>query len=73
MTRYPEATKTVVTTVAEFEQCPPEVLPTLEEIIDSETYRKLTAVDGPPPEPLEFEYLWYQVTVLADGDVIVTP
>lgn len=73
MTQQSDATKTIVSTVAEYEQCPPEALPALKEKIDSETYRKLTTVEGPLTEPLNFEYLWYQVTVQPDGEVIVTP
>ena len=73
MTRQDEATKTIVNRVAEYEQCHPEVLPALEEKIDSEIYHQLTTVDSSLTEPLEFEYLWYQVTVLPDREVIVTP
>ena len=65
--------KAITNKVAEYEECPPEVLPELKEKIDPETYRQLTTVEGPLTEPLEFEYLWYQVTVLPDREIIVTP
>lgn len=72
MAESSDVPKTIVDTVAEYEQCPPEILPSLEEKIDSETYRILTTGEGQPTEPLEFTYLWYQVTVLPTGDVVIT-
>ena len=68
-----DVTKTIVSRVAEYEQCPPEKLPALEEKIDSDTYRQLMSCEDPLHGPLEFEYLWYQVTVEPDGEVTVRP
>lgn len=73
MSQPSDAIKTIVTTVAEYERCPPEVLPALDEKIDSGTYRQLATITGSRPQALAFEHLWYQVTVLPEGEVIVTP
>ena len=68
-----EMRKTIVRTVADYENTAPEVLPPLAEKIDSETYQQLLAPERDLTEPLSFEYLWYQVTVLPEGEVVVTP
>ena len=66
-------TKTIVNTVADYENASPEVLPPLADKLDSETYNQLTAGQPQPTEQLEFEYLWYEVTVEPDGEVTVQP
>lgn len=68
-----EITETIIKTVADYENVPPDDLPPLADKVDVETYHKLTASDGQLDEPLEFEYLWYQVTVQPDCEVSVTP
>lgn len=73
MAQSSEVTKTIVKTVADYENASPEVLPPLADKLDSETYNKLTAIERHLTEPLNFEYLWYDVTVFPDGEVIVTP
>ena len=63
----------IVTTVADYENASPTDLPPLEDRLDSETYHQLESIEGELTEPLAFEYLFYDVTVLPDGEVIVTP
>lgn len=66
-------TKTIVNAVADYENASREVLPPLADKLDSETYNQLTAGKPQPTEQLEFEYLWYEVTVEPDGEVTVQP
>lgn len=73
MAQSSEVTKTIVNTVAVYENTSPEVLPPLADKLDSETYNQLTASKRQLTEPLNIEYVWYDVTVLPDGEVIVTP
>lgn len=68
-----EVAKTIVNTVAAYENASPGVLPPLADKLDSETYNQLTASERQLTEPLSFEYLWYEVTVLPGGEVVVTP
>lgn len=67
-----DVTRTIVNTVAEQEGVSPEELPSLEENINAEAFSQLTDTHGPPPEPLEFTYVWYQVTVHPSGEVTIT-
>ena len=60
-------------TVADYEDTSPDKLPALAERIDAETYQQLASPESELTEPLTFEYLWYDVTVLPDAEVIVTP
>lgn len=73
MIQYTEVTKTIVNTVADYENASPEVLPPLADKLDSETYNQLTAGRPQLTEQLEFQYLWYEVTVKPDGEVNVQP
>lgn len=68
-----DVTRAIVKTVADYENTSPEQLPPLEDKIDAETFQQLSPKIGELTEPLHFEYLWYEVTVLPDGEVIVTP
>lgn len=63
----------IVTTVADYEDVLPTDLPPLEDRLGSETYQQLEAIENKLSEPLTFKYLFYDVTVLPDGEVIVTP
>ena len=65
--------KTIVETVADYEHASPNELPPLEDKLDEKTYQQLTALEGQLSEPLTFEYLFYDITVLPDGEVVVTP
>lgn len=56
--------------VADRENASPDQLPALEEMIDAKTYQQLIASDE-LTEPLTFKYLFYDVTVLPEGEVIV--
>lgn len=73
MAQSSEVTQTIVNTVADYENTSPEVLPPLADKLDAETYNQLTASKRQLTERLEFEYLWYQVTVEPDGEVIFRP
>lgn len=68
-----KVTKTIVKTVADYEHASPDELPPLVDKLDEKTFQQLTATDGQLIEPVTFEYLWYDVTVLPDREVIVTP
>lgn len=68
-----KVTKTIVGTVAEYENASPDELPPLASKLDVTTFQQLTATDSQISEPLSFEYLWYDVTVLPNREVIVTP
>lgn len=73
MTLISDVTDSIVETVADHENVSPEELPPLEEKIPSAQFDKLTAPESGLSEPMEFEYLWYQVTVHPAGEVTVTP
>lgn len=73
MAHYTNVTKTIVETVADYEHASPNELPPLEDKLDEKTYQQLTAPEGQLSEPLTFEYLFYDITVLPDGEVVVTP
>lgn len=73
MTQSSPVTEYIVKTVADWENFTPEELPPLAEQIDTETYQQLASYESELTEPLTFEYLWYNVTVLPDGEVFVTP
>lgn len=66
-------TKTIDKSVAEYENVRPDDLPPLVDKLDGETFQRLTTMEGQLTGPLNFEYLWYDVTVLPDGEVVVTP
>ena len=66
-------TKTIVETVADYEHASPHELPPLEDKLDEKTYQQLTAPEGQLSEPPTFEYLFYDISVLPDGEVVVTP
>lgn len=65
--------KLIVDSVAESEQAPPEVLPSLEDWLDPETFTDLTSTGSGRTDPLEFTYLWYQITVDPTEEVTVHP
>lgn len=73
MAQSSEVTEIIVKTVADYENTSPDDLPPLADKLDTETFQKLTGPDAQRTEPVEFEYLWYDVTVLPDGEVNVTP
>lgn len=73
MSQSSTITKTIVETVADQEEASPDELPSLAENLEAETYQQLTASEDKVTEPLTFEYLFYKVTVLPDGEVVVTP
>ena len=73
MTQSTDVTDEIVTTVADYENVSPTDLPPLEDTLDSGTYHQLDSVESELTEPLTFEYLFYDVTVLPDGEVIATP
>lgn len=73
MTQCTEVTKTIVNTVADYENASPEVLPPLADKLDAETYNQLTAGKPQLADRLEFEYLWYELTVEPEGEVTVQP
>ena len=66
-------TEYIVTTVADCENAPPDDLPPLAEELNTETFQQLVSFESELTEPLTFEYLYYDVTVLPDGEVIVSP
>ena len=68
-----KVTKTIVETVADYEHASPNELPPLEDKLDEKTFQQLTVPEGQLSEPLSFEYLWYEITVLPEREVIVTP
>lgn len=68
-----KVTEIIVKTVADYENSSPDDLPPLADKLDTETFQELTDPDVQRTEPIEFEYLWYDVTVLPNGEVIVTP
>lgn len=73
MTPSSEVTKTIVTTVADYENASPDELPPLADKLKAETFQQLIAPESELTEPLSFEYLWYDVTVLPGGEIVVTP
>lgn len=66
-------TNEIVQTVADYEKALPDQLPPLADKIDAETFQRLVSHESERTEPLTFEYLWYDVTVEPDGEVIVMP
>lgn len=66
-----DVTTTIIETVADKENTHAEVLPPLAETLEEETFERLASREL--EEPLRLEYLWYEVTVLPDGEVVVTP
>lgn len=73
MAQSQDVTESIVRSVAEYENASPEDLPPLAEKIPSNQFDRLTAPESRLSEPMEFEYLWYQVTVHPDSEVTVTP
>lgn len=73
MAQSSEITKTIVETVAEYENASLENLPSLADKVDSDTFHQLTVTDCELTEPVEFTYLWYEITVQPDGEVTITP
>lgn len=63
----------IVSTIADFENAPPDVLPPLADKIDPEAFQQLVSAESELTEPLTFEYLWYDVTVQSNREIIVTP
>lgn len=63
----------IVETVAENENVQPEDLPSMETAIASTTFTKLTTDWNAQTKSIEFSYVWYDVVVHPDGEVIVTP
>lgn len=63
----------IVNAVADCENSAPGDQPLLAEKLDTETYEKLISYKSELNELLTFEYLFYDVTILPDGEVIVTP
>lgn len=68
-----DVTNEIVTIVADYEEASTHRLPPLAENIDTETYQQLASPECELTEPLSFEYVWYDVTVLPEEEVIVTP
>ena len=66
-------TEYIVETVADCENASPDDLPPLVDKLESETFQQLASFESELTEPLTFEYLFYDVTVLPDGEVVVTP
>lgn len=73
MTPTSDVAKFVVRSVAELENVAPDDLPPLSTELDGEALERLTDTESPLTEPLTFQYLWYDVTVLPDEEVVVTP
>lgn len=69
----PGVARTIVERVADYEDTIPDQLPSLEDDLASEIFQQLPDAESQLTEPLDFEYLWYDVTVLPDREVIVTP
>lgn len=63
----------VIETVAEYEKVKPDDLPTLAYSVDSATLTKLTTRWDDQTEPIEFTYVWYEVTIDPTGKVTITP
>ena len=59
--------------VADQEEIPPEVLPPLDEWIESATFQKLMTDWHEQTAPVAFTYIWYAVTVYPSGEVTVRP
>ena len=66
-------TEYIVETVTVCENASPDQLPPLAEKIGSETFQQLASFESELTQPLTFEYLFYEVTVLPDGEVSVSP
>ena len=73
MTPVPDVARSIVETVADYENTVPDRLPSLEDKVAAETFQQLPDAESQLTEPLNFEYLWYEVTVLPDSGVVVTP
>lgn len=73
MARSSSVTEYIVTTIADCENVSPDELPPLAEKLNTETFQQLVSFESEVTEPLTFEYLFYDVTVLPDGEVVVTP
>lgn len=73
MTPGPDVAKSIVETVATYENTVPDQLPSLEDKLATETFQQLPDAESQLTEPLNFQYLWYEVTVLPDREVVVTP
>lgn len=65
--------ETVIETVAAYEEVQPADLPTLALSVDTATLTKLTTGWNDQTEPIEFTYVWYEVTIDPTGKVTVTP
>lgn len=63
----------VIAEVAEQEETSPDSLPAMEDWVDRETLDKLTSSWNDISRSLEFEYVWYRITVLPNREVVVTP
>jgi hypothetical protein len=59
----------VTEAIAEREQVSPDDLPAVEEWVHPATLETLTTSREDPDHSIEFEYLWYRVTVRSDGEI----
>lgn len=73
MTDSSDLVEGIVEIVAEYEDVHPEDLPTLEEVLDSTTFTKLTTRRSAQTEPIIFTYVWYDIIVDPDGAVAIMP
>lgn len=73
MTPSSDVTKTIVAAVADYENASPDELPPLADGLEAETLQQLVTPECELTEPLSFEYLWYEVTVLPGGEIVVNP
>lgn len=62
----------IVRAVAGYEKVDPGDLPPVEDSVPLDVFHKLKDVQN-GSEPLQFTYLWYQITVQPSGEVAVEP
>lgn len=63
----------MVERVAAHERVDPADLPAVADVVPRDIYSCLTGGWSDQTEPIEFTYVWYQVTVYPGGEVVVTP
>lgn len=63
----------VIAEVAEQEETSPDDLPSLSDWVDEQTLDRLTSSWDEISRDIDFTYLWYQITVLPNREVVVTP
>lgn len=73
MTPSSNLTQTIIETIADYELSSTDELPSLADWLDEEIYEQLTAQEDQLTESLTFEYVWYDITILPNGTVVVTP